>query len=998
MLKRLIAIVVLCLLVGAWSMKGDSTSNGWRTLTIGPGGFITGISIANDNTKVVRTDVFGGYIFDIELNRWRQLVTVNTIPPAVVVEVSGRGGAGVWEIAVAPNNPKRIYMMYVGALLRSDDGGRTFIRTGLPLLDNAESNNGAGRLNGRKMAVDPSNADILYVGTPQIGVRKSTDAGGTFSLISAIPPSFPNYTGAYFSGTTAFSQATSSGTSAASAVLNFADTTNVTVGWYVVDLTTPLAIPQGAKVQSKTSTTVTLDQAVVSPGVGSADSISFAQAGATGVVYPGYSLVYDASSTVTSNVTQIMYICTWGTGVWRTANGGSSWTQLSSGGPTTCKNSSVAASGTLWVPSQDSDYTGANTNVWKYASGSWTRVTHAAYNAQAAQAVNANPTDSTKVVALDAGGIMNISNDTGGTWTGPLYGPSNFPAGAGTRVTGTGEAGWLAWTQESSMTTSNALFDSAGKLWLAQGIGVWWATVPASWQAFNWNSFSRGIEELVANDIIAPLGVFTPQMVSWDRPYFKSFGLNNAPAIGGMTNIPSIMMGWTLDWASSTPATICAYTNYYGYQDYSGCSQNGGSTWTRFTQTPTVPEATVTSTAAAGSSVLTFSGGVPGNIVAGHSGTVRGFPITATAAVASGQTVLTFASVPSGITAGMFLTPVYPTAVETGTGKAPYGTVLSTTSTTITLTSALLTGVSIGDVFTVKDPAFDALSSAGTVLSKTATTVTMTGTTSGNSILSGQTVAFTGANVGGHISVSTPNNMIVLPNIDSAWVFYTKDGGATWNPIILVGSGFNADGSSIYASGYGWGFSNFAAVHNSAADRVTPNKFYIFNCKSSANGGGIWVTTDGGDTWGTRIFAGPPTGTSANCQYGNNLVSVPDNANHLMFVCGVFCPSPLKRSTDGGVTWSDFGGVTDVQLVGFGKAKPSVGTYPSIYVYGVVAAIAPGVTAIYRSDDAGSTWTALTTPPNASLDFPNRLTGDMNIWGRVYVSFGGSGWAWGQFN
>ena len=40
---------------------------------------------------------------------------------------------------------------------------------------------------GQKMAVDPANADVVYVGTPQNGVWRTYDAGATWTPVTAIP-------------------------------------------------------------------------------------------------------------------------------------------------------------------------------------------------------------------------------------------------------------------------------------------------------------------------------------------------------------------------------------------------------------------------------------------------------------------------------------------------------------------------------------------------------------------------------------------------------------------------------------------------------------------------------------------------------------------------------------------------------------------------------------------------------------------------------------------
>ena len=53
----------------------------WRHVAVGGGGFITGLSMdPAGKTFVVRTDVYGGYLWDAKGNRWNQLVTAPAMP------------------------------------------------------------------------------------------------------------------------------------------------------------------------------------------------------------------------------------------------------------------------------------------------------------------------------------------------------------------------------------------------------------------------------------------------------------------------------------------------------------------------------------------------------------------------------------------------------------------------------------------------------------------------------------------------------------------------------------------------------------------------------------------------------------------------------------------------------------------------------------------------------------------------------------------------------
>jgi hypothetical protein len=77
---------------------------------------------------------------------------------------------------------------------------------------------------------------------------------------------------------------------------------------------------------------------------------------------------------------------------------------------------------------------------------------------------------------------------------------------------------------------------------------------------------------------------------------------------------------------------------------------------------------------------------------------------------------------------------------------------------------------------------------------------------------------------------------------------------------------------------------------------------------------------------------------------------------------------------------------------GFG-ARRLAGNYPTIYIYGKVH----GVLGVWRSEDAGFTWTQISdSHPNGSLDSVQCINGDMNHFGRIYIGFAGSGFAYGK--
>jgi len=72
--------------------------------------------------------------------------------------------------------------------LRSTNFGLSFQRTDLPIKLGA---NEAGRYSGERLAVDPQHHNVLYIGTRNNGLWKSTDFGANWSQVSTFPVTPP---------------------------------------------------------------------------------------------------------------------------------------------------------------------------------------------------------------------------------------------------------------------------------------------------------------------------------------------------------------------------------------------------------------------------------------------------------------------------------------------------------------------------------------------------------------------------------------------------------------------------------------------------------------------------------------------------------------------------------------------------------------------------------------------------------------------------------------
>jgi len=237
-----------------------------------------------------------------------------------------------------------------------------------------------------------------------------------------------------------------------------------------------------------------------------------------------------------------------------------------------------------------------------------------------------------------------------------------------------------------------------------------------------------------------------------------------------------------------------------------------------------------------------------------------------------------------------------------------------------------------------------------------------------------------GGHIGGTIAASTPTNIVWAPS-GGVQPYYTTDGGQNWNPITLPGV---SDWTAFH-----WSY-NFNA-RTVAADRVLSNTFYLYYA-----GKGVFKSTDGGATW-VKVYSGSDgsNGTiSANSQYNATLASVPGKPGELFFTGGPQTSLPSQqfyKSTDGGAHWTAVPNVTEVNCFGFGAAAPGQ-SYPSIYIVGWVS----GIYGIWQSVDDAQSWTQIGTYPNGDLDLAQTISGDPYAFGRVYVGFSGSGYAYGD--
>ena len=218
----------------------------------------------------------------------------------------------------------------------------------------------------------------------------------------------------------------------------------------------------------------------------------------------------------------------------------------------------------------------------------------------------------------------------------------------------------------------------------------------------------------------------------------------------------------------------------------------------------------------------------------------------------------------------------------------------------------------------------------------------------------------------GMMQVITGTSLVVISNGGSK---YSSNAGGTWSDCLFSGSPQTF---------------TFNKVHVLVCDSVTATTLYLVR----ADTGGCWRSTDSGATWSRRNATSPGTFTE-----GAQLCNVPGNTGHLFFAAGLATAAVLKRSTDGGSTWTNLTSVTQAWQVSAGMTKP-LASYPSIYITGLIVGESdPG---IFRSDDNCVTWVRVSRAPAGNMDFPNKLFADLNNYGAVYLTMATAGFCFGE--
>jgi len=462
---------------------------GFSRVPLGPGGFISGLTMHADGTKMCRMDTSGAYKWNSTTSRWDMMVTTFSIPAGDTAPGYGTN-PGTYEIIIAPSNSARAYMMWAhagdGRVWITSDRGVTFTKTtrATDTFDANDSWRGAFP----KLAVDPINPDVAICGGP-IGVSITANAGTTWTTIST------------------------------------------------------------ANIPAATS--------------------------------GHYLFAFDPASATVSGKKQGIYCFSYGNGLYKSTNGGTSWALAAAGGPTTAYNLKVK-------PDDGKVFVSENTNfTLRVLTGTtWSNMvtgTAALGHGSLLAGIDFDPANPAHIVAVSEKGGISESLNHGASWTDYGTHTVNFaPISWLTSLYG-GPSGSYPNGSFDLYPGASITFDPSASnvIHIGHGLGTCKGTPPGAFGNMPWQDNSVGLEQLCAKRLLKPAGNSDVLLAVMDQGIFNCDAVHY-PTYKGI--MPYFCAAWDADSCPGDPLTIISIVNesaaFGGPEDQSGISRDGGDTWT----------------------------------------------------------------------------------------------------------------------------------------------------------------------------------------------------------------------------------------------------------------------------------------------------------------------------------------------------------------------------------------------------------------------------------
>ena len=187
-------------LSSTWTLSSDGSggtivvdpiaSTNWQTLNVGAGGFVRNFDVAPDGT-VMDVRIPTALIYGMpQPRRGCSWLRQPACPlPFVAANPILRWVQASWKFRSLIAIRRSFYMLFDGYMFKSANQGTTWTQLtsfngGAQVSGSANDSYGQW---GQKMAIDPNNPNIVYVGTEANGMFVTTNGGTTWSRVSGIP-------------------------------------------------------------------------------------------------------------------------------------------------------------------------------------------------------------------------------------------------------------------------------------------------------------------------------------------------------------------------------------------------------------------------------------------------------------------------------------------------------------------------------------------------------------------------------------------------------------------------------------------------------------------------------------------------------------------------------------------------------------------------------------------------------------------------------------------
>lgn len=932
-------------------------------LKIGGGGFMRMLDINPDGTMLCASDVYGCWMWNTTTSQWDSLLT-----GARGFSESVQAGWAAYDMASAPSNSSVIYIYLNDSFLyRSLDHGATFVKlTQFPTNSGGGTNNGSTRFNGRRIAIDPINPDVVYVGAPSNGVYVTSNGSQgsastpTFSLVSGITAAsdpagynlcfdpnsgttsgktnvmciFSNGTGMYkaTSPLGAFTLTTGGPTTCSRLVCSQKAGVGSNIFYVANDTSNIFKFASGSWSQPAALAAITGTDAMHSIAIDPADNTRI--------------FVADPASRM-----------------FFTTDGGTTWALLQA--PAT--NSSPT------IP--------------------WLALTEDSFKTNAD--IIFDPSKSNTLLLAEGIGIFTMNPPNGGAnvWTAQTAGIENLQTNA------------ICASPSVTGTPITACWDRH----------TFYIADPNSYPA------TQG-----PNNIFSIQACWDLDWASSDQKTIVGIALNNTSFMDASGTSANDGQTWTFLPPSSNGQRSVTTTGptAAGGNTISSVSPSFGRLLQMQISNATHPTSIPAGTYITGGtgSTLTLSQNIQSPGIGSGDTLNISFPsspnvvyLQTNASTAIGSAVLHFAStVPSSIKVGMIAADWDNNSALNFGGQNC--AVLSISGSTVTLNIGASQTINSGDIISF------AWGSGGCTAASSPSNFMMCGTndTGFPYVTADAGATWNAVDIAGAprplaatfngtttALVSDTSNLVVGTRLSSALGLIpngTTVASITDSTHFVMSASIAAATDVIYPES-GWGHANTLGHKLLAADRVTANKFYAYNYMT----GSVYVSTLSGanGTWSVAnsVANGSNatnlrTATNFNMTGGQGMAfkSVPGQAGHL-FASNANVQSGgnnlFIRSTDGGVNWSSVANVSGVHCFGFGKANPAGGTYPAVFIVGTYN----GQKGVFRSDDNCASFVTVLARNSYNIldgiDMTNVIEGDKNTFGKFYISFTGNGCAYG---